>query len=370
MRPLHRKPPTTASRRPPRLVAVGFQGFGNVGDEAILCGLEVLLHGAATFDVIVAGTVARVWAAPRARRIHPWKLMPTPAAIRLIRRNDGLVISGGGLVNDYWPLVIPRYLAWVLAARLTGRPVVWAGVGVGPVRRLPWRVLAGIALGLSTSVIVRDEASELAAHGLLPAARVVMGADPAFALEAPSPADRSGVAFIIRSPAPGDEPQEERLVRALASAVTALHARGVPVDILTMHPSEDGAISAALRSALSDKVRETVSLAPLPANPAAAVAALGAYEVLVSTRLHGLILGAVAGVPSVAVVYDPKVGAAAELLGLADVAIPLGEVATARVLEAVATLGDPVRGEQLAEHLRVQQDRLTVIRDAILRTMA
>ena len=30
-------PPT---KHLPRLMAVGFQGFGNVGDEAILCGLE------------------------------------------------------------------------------------------------------------------------------------------------------------------------------------------------------------------------------------------------------------------------------------------------------------------------------------------
>ena len=148
------------TRRLPRLIAVGFQGFGNVGDEAILCGLERLLDGAATFDTIVAGTVGPVWGANGARRIHPWRLLPTPAAMRRIRRSDGLIISGGGLVNDYWPLVIPRYLSWVLAARLLGRPVVWAGIGVGPVRRRPWRILGGFAFALSSAVIVRDRASE------------------------------------------------------------------------------------------------------------------------------------------------------------------------------------------------------------------
>ena len=365
-----RGPMDPAPKRSPRLVAVGFQGFGNVGDEAILCGLERLLEGAATFEAIVAGTVAPVWGAPGARRVHPWKLMPTPAAMRLIRRSDGLVISGGGLVHDYWPLVIPRYLGWVLAARLMGRPVVWAGVGVGPVRRAPWRVLAGLAFALSTSVLVRDRASESAALGLLPAATVVMAADPAFAMEATPRAVRSGIGFIVRSPAPGDESHLTRLVDALATAITALHQRGVSVDILTMHPSEDGAMTTALQAVLSDEVRKAVGIRPLPADPYAAAAELGAYEVLVSTRLHGLILGAVVGVPSVPIVYDAKVAAAAELLGLSDVAIPLAEVTPTRVDEAIAILADPRRADQLAERLRGQRDRLAVIRDTIARVTA
>ena len=361
------RPSHPAATRSPRLVAVGFQGFGNVGDEAILCGLERLLEGAATFDAIIAGTVAPVWGAPAARRVHPWKLMPTPATMRLIRRSDGLVISGGGLVNDYWPLVIPRYLAWVLAARLMGRPVVWAGVGVGPVRRIPWRILGGIAFALSTSTLVRDRASETAAHGLLPAARVVVAADPAFAMEVMPRAVRSGVGIIIRSPAPRSEPQFERLVDALASAIIALHGRGTRVDILTMHPSEDGAITAALHSALSNEARRAVGIRPLPADPYEAAAALGAYEIIVSTRLHGLILGAVVGVPSVAIVYDAKVRAAAELLGLSDVAIPLAELTAARLENAIDILADHRRAEQLAERLSGQRDRLTIIRDTIAR---
>ncbi len=356
-----------AATRLPRLVAVGFQGFGNVGDEAILCGLERLLEGAASFDAIIAGTVAPVWGAPGARRVHPWKLMPTPAAMRLIRRSDGLVISGGGLVNDYWPVVIPRYLAWVLAARLMGRPVVWAGVGVGPVRRAPWRILGGLAFALSTSVLVRDRASELAARGLLPAAVVAVAADPAFAMEVPPRAGGSGVGFIVRSPAPGDEIHLERLVDSLASVVLALHARGEQVEILTMHASEDGAMTAALYAALSDEARQTVAMRPLPPDPHQAAVALGAYKVLVSSRMHGLILGALVGVPSVAIVVDAKVAAAADLLGLSDVAIPLAEVTPRRVDEAIAILADPRRAEQLAERLRGQRDRLAIIRDTIVR---
>jgi len=357
--------------RLPRLVLVGFQGFGNVGDEAILCGLERLLAGAATLDTIVAGTVAPVWGAATARRVHPWKLLPTPAAVRLIRRSDGLVISGGGLVHDYWPLVIPRYLAWVLAGRLTGRPVVWAGVGVGPVRRAPWRILAGIAFALSSSVIVRDRVSAAAARGFRPAARVVVAADPAFAMDGDPRRTGAGVGIIVRSPAPGDEHHLERLVGSLAATVRTLRDRGVPVDILTMHPAEDGAIADAMIAALREGGSAVdVEVRALPADPNEAVVALGAYTVLVSTRLHGLILGAIVGVPSVPIVYDPKVAAAAELLGLSDVAIPLSELTATRIDAAIDILADPGRGELLALALREQRQQLTIIRDTITRLTA
>ena len=363
--------PRPATRPPARLVAVGFQGFGNVGDEAILCGLERLLDGVATLDVIVAGTVAPVVAARTSRRIHPWKLLPTPAALRLIRRADAVVISGGGLVNDYWPLVIPRYLAWVVAARLMGRPVVWAGVGVGPVRRRPWRLLAGIAFALSNAVVVRDRASETAAARLLPAARVRVAADPAFALR--GPADRpagSGVGVIVRSPAPGDERHLGRLVAALAGTITGLVGRGVKVDVLTMHPAEDRAIRTALQAALAGGIGAGVEITALPDDPNAAATALASYAALVSTRLHGIILGAVVGVPSVAIVYDPKVGAVAELLGLADVAIPLAEVTSDTIDAALAAIADRSRIADLATRLDIQRDRLNVIRDAIVEVVA
>lgn len=363
--------PRTASKPPARLLAVGFQGFGNVGDEAILCGLERLLEGVATLDVIVAGTVAPVVAARTAPRIHPWKLLPTPAALRQIRRADAVVISGGGLVNDYWPLVIPRYLAWVVAARLMGRPVVWAGVGVGPVRRRPWRLLAGIAFALSNAVVVRDRASETAGDRLLPSARVRVAADPAFALR--GPADRpagSGVCVIVRSPAPGCERHLGRLVAALAGTITGLVGRGVRVDVLTMHPAEDQAIRTALEAALASGVGTGVRISALPDDPNAAAVALASYTALVSARLHGIILGAVAGVPSVAIVYDSKVGAAAEILGLADVAIPLAEVSSERIDAALAAIARPTRIADLGARLALQRDRLNVIRDAIVEVVA
>lgn len=362
--------PNPPAKRLPRLIAVGFQGFGNVGDEAILCGLERLLEGAATLDVIVAGTVAPVRAAPAARRIHPWKLLPTPVALRAIRRADAVVIAGGGLVNDYWPLVIPRYLAWVLATRLMGRPVVWAGVGVGPVRRRAWRLLAGIAFALSNAVVVRDRASEEAAAGLVPSARVQVAADPAFALSGPAnQAAGSGVGVIVRSPAPGDERHLERLVAGLAATITGLVERGVRVDVLTMHPAEDQAIRTALREALAGGAGKAVQIDDLSDDPNTAAAALGSYAALVSARLHGIILGAVAGVPSVAIVYDAKVGAAAELLGLADVAIPLAELTSARIDAALATLADPSRDVEFGSRLELQRDRLNVIRDTLVKVV-
>jgi hypothetical protein len=70
-------------------------------------------------------------------------------------------------------------------------------------------------------------------------------------------------------------------------------------------------------------------------------------------------------VPAVPIVYDAKVAAAADVLGLSDVAIPLSELTATRIDAAIDTLADPARADQLAAAVRDQCARLTVIRDTI-----
>ena len=88
----------------------------------------------------------------------------------------------------------------------------------------------------------------------------------------------------------------------------------------------------------------------LPPDPKVAMALFGTFERLVTVRLHGLILGALAGAPSVAIGYDQKVVEAANLLGLGDVAVAL-DGATATALEdALDRLaGDPDRRQRLRD---------------------
>ena len=299
---------------------------------------------------------------PAAARVRTTRYLPSIAAWGALRRADALMISGGGLMNDYWPTVIPRYLAWCLVGRLAGCRVVWVGAGVGPVRRRVWRWLAGLAFMASRVVLVRDQASEDWVRRCHRGAKVRIIADPAFFLPVIPATDPvpSGVAIVARGPTPVDTALTDDLVRSLALLATTLRARGERVELISMQPDEDRAFIGSIQEAVAAQRGTALPVTWLPPDPTTALALFATFDRLVTVRLHGLILGALAGVPSVAIGYDQKVVQAATLLGLNDVAVAV-DGATATALEdALDRLAsDPGRRDKVREAI-----------DAILATRA
>src|SRR5438105_4709078 len=80
---------------------VGYYGFGNVGDEAILSTILTEFHASRPQAriVVASGDPAQTSAAHRVEAI-PWNDM---AAIhRAVQACDLVLIGGGGLFHDYW----------------------------------------------------------------------------------------------------------------------------------------------------------------------------------------------------------------------------------------------------------------------------
>jgi polysaccharide pyruvyl transferase WcaK-like protein len=341
--------------RPRRAAIVGFIGFGNLGDELILAGIERLLAPIPIEVAILFGgpSLDETAAFPGASRRTPWRHLPTPRAIRDLRRVDLLVVSGGGLINDHWPLLIPRYVAWVVAARMAGIPVAWIGVGVGPIRRRAWRWLARLAARLSGPVLVRDERSARLLGGVDNGVGVMP--DPVLFLDPPAPArPRPVMGLVVREPVHGREPDAAALIELLARFAAAGRAAGLLPRLLLMDPAADRAFArrVADRLARDGDCPPADTMGP---SVARAWQQLGELQVVVSVRLHGVLLAAAAGVPCVPIAYDDKVTAAAERLGLADVVVaPAGvdDAAVARVLTAV----------QQPDRARLVADRVSALR--------
>ena len=169
---------------------------------------------------IFAGGRDMVVGFPAAARIRTARHLPTITAWRALRQVDALVISGGGLINDYWPAVIPRYVAWCrgrTARRLPGDldrsrcrpdpPTPLAVVGRPGVSGQPRRPRPGSG--------VRRLGPALLSRGTV---RVI--ADPAFFLPVAPAADATpnGVAIVARGPTPVDAALTDDFVRSLATA--------------------------------------------------------------------------------------------------------------------------------------------------------
>ena len=352
--------------RPIRAAVFGFQGLGNLGDEMILAGIEKLLAPLPIMVTTLFGgpRLAETPAYQGASRHTTWRLMPTPNAMRLLGRHDLFMVGGGGLINDHWPGLIPRMLLWIVAARLRGARVVWMGVGVGPIRRRAWRPLARLAARLSETVLVRDEPSARLLGG--PSRRIRVIPDPALFLDAPRHrASDNRLGMIVRPPVEDREPHATRLVETLAAFAAAGRSAGLRPQLLMMAPAVDAAFAERVADRLA-RDGDRPAIEALPTAPDAALRHVAALRAVVSVRLHGVFLSAVAGVPCVPIGYDIKVAAAAERLGLGDLVADPNRQDHGEAARALSAAQDPERITEVARRVSVLRGQADGIRNVLV----
>ena len=305
-----------------RWLVSGYYGADNLGDEALLAGLlgSLRKRGARHLSVLSLDPGA-TRAAHHVLARH--RLVGLPAALL---RSDVLVSGGGGLLQDATSRrSLDYYLGVIRAARVLGRRVVVFGQSLGPLsdegRRRVQGALQGVPLGL------RDAPSLALATTLGLAAQPV--ADAALTLAAPSGRARDALVLVPR----GGEPWATETLRRLAADAAA---QGMQVEVLACQPSHDDAEVERLMAALP-------GLRRLPSGPpSSALAALAGARLVVSVRLHGLVLATVAGVPHAGLSYDPKVAGYAERSGAPVWAVPrTAEAAAATAAALAAVLRSP-----------------------------
>jgi polysaccharide pyruvyl transferase WcaK-like protein len=228
------------------------------------------------------------------------------------RRMDGLVLGGGGLLQDETSGAnLPYHLAPVLAARV---PVAGVGLGAGPLTTRIGRSLTRRALARTVALSVRDVASADLVAGI-GARRPIVAADLALNLPRPEVEvedvlvaslrpwgggrHRLPVALRRRSAAAVDETHAARAAAALDAAA---ERTGLAVRLVALEPPKD----APLLHAVAERLRSPVEvLRPAPLDVPAVV---GAGRVVVAMRYHAGIAAALAGRPAVLLGYSPKVG--------------------------------------------------------------
>lgn len=284
-----------------RVLLSGYYGFGNLGDEAILAGLGGALAARGHTPVVLSGDPAGT------ERLHSFearhRTWGLPAALVSA---DAVVSGGGGLLQDATSgRSLSYYLSVLRLARLAGRRTAVYGQSLGPLsargRDRLGRALRGLPLFL------RDRPSLALAADLGLAAQLVGDAalllgPPGSSAAAParsSERDRSEepAGPILLIPRGGFDAYNDALV-LLAQQLTALDR---PLALMTLHPAEDLAPAARISEAAAGVEQWDA------ATPWQALEQISAAQLVVSARLHGCILAAVAGTPFVGLSYDPKV---------------------------------------------------------------
>ena len=309
---------------PLEIATLGYVGFDNLGDEAILAGIAGALRSREIFG---NASITALTASPeRTRILHPG-LAPRPrgslrSLASRLKGTDLFILGGGSLFQDATSI---RSVAWyALAARIArtrARRVLWWGHGIGPLRsRWSRRMVATVARN-ADAITVRDPASAelLKVCGHQGSIEVVP--DPAYLLDPPTPAAlREGTVVAWR--AWGDRTGPP------AGAGFVGPVRGI-----AMHPGDESSLPAGDRldwMAWNDPLTKVVS-------------SLAGARMVVAVRLHALVFSVVARTPFVAVSYDPKVTALAKATGQGDVCVPIEDCdadALRRAIENVEATWD------------------------------
>lgn len=296
-----------------RVLASGYYGFRNLGDDAILLSLRDRVQ-----EQMPGATLAALSKRPEetqekcgveaADRFSPF------AVWREMKRCTLFLSGGGSLLQDSTSTrSLLYYIALIRMAKRCGKRVMFYANGIGPVREEKNRRRVRKAAELADCITLRDEISlqELRDMGV-ENPNVFLTADPVYAMRGGDrekgrgrltalgvPADRPVIGVSIRF-AKGTETRLDEFARFCDMA-----AQRASVVFLVMQQGSDDAACGAVRA----RMKEASWIVDAPYDPQGMMGMLACMDAVVSTRLHSIIFAAHERVPVLGVVYDPKVKA-------------------------------------------------------------
>jgi polysaccharide pyruvyl transferase CsaB len=309
-------------RRRYSVVMSGYYGFGNAGDEAILQSIHQNIE---SLGGDIAVTVLS--SDPEDTKIrygyHSVNRFAFIDVLKTLRRCDALVSGGGSLLQDHTSTrSLLYYLMIILAAELYRKKVMIYANGIGPVRKRINRALVRRIVGRADVITLRDAVSAQELHSMgVRREDIRVTADPVFTLSGLPAEEATGL--LTKSGIPSERPYVcisvrnwnaigmfKTLIAALCDHIADVYGR--TVILIAMQTPNDIAVSYEVARLMKNEayVLDTRYTAQQ------IMGIIGGADFVLAMRLHTLIFSARMCVPLIGMVYDPKVAAYVEALGM------------------------------------------------------
>ena len=307
---------------------LGYYGYGNTGDEAILESIITLLNKFIPCKFIVftenpevVCTTHNVQAVYSSRH----KIFKNFVEIvQTLSKSDLFIYGGGGILGGSYRQTL-SWMSKILLAKMLGKPTVIYAVGVDHNFHKKLEGLKKIIINRAVDLIsVRDEESKNILENI-GIRKVYLTSDPALCLE---PADSSRVQEILHEEniIPGayhsigislrgtyidqlfpNEAAYNRFKKICANVidhiVTNLNANVVFIPM--RYTPSDNKIAFEIIEMVQHK--EHAHVITEIYTPQEIMGILGRMDMVIGMRLHSLILASALSIPIVGIVYDPKV---------------------------------------------------------------
>lgn len=297
------------------VVLSGYYGFDNVGDDAILLSIiQSLKKWQNDIEItVLSNNPAATEQTYGVKAVNRWKMKEIR---QLLKTADGLISGGGSLMQDQTSVKsIPYYAGVIQIAKWLKKPVFVYAQGMGPVNRPLSKFIVRKVFNKVEQITVRDKASQalLTEIGVRKEALIVP--DPVMGLngsdfrcdwlEKVALAPKSYIAVSVR-----DWPSTVAYKEKIAHSLDELARQGEQIVFLPMHGEHDFVTSQEVAGLM----KETSLTAPAELSIEEKIAVIGQSQLLIGMRLHSLIFSAIYATPFIAISYDPKIDAFADIV--------------------------------------------------------
>ena len=281
------------------------------------------------------------------------------AAVRVVQSLDRMIIPGGGALDEFWggPWGHPWALfKWSVLCRAYGIPVFFVSIGKSSLERPLSRFFVRVALSSAEYRSYRDQESKSAVQSIIDARNDPVFPDLAFSFPAPvtQPAcgTGSGHGRLVVGVSPiaycdprfwpiKDERRYAAYLRLLAEVVEWLLKERHQIvffatdgpDVTTIHD---------VQAMIAGSSIDTTSVQTLPGPPEQTTDGLlkeiCRADLIIASRLHGLILSHLIATPALALSYDPKVDVHMSEIGQKQYCLKVDQLRAQTVIERFGAL--------------------------------
>jgi polysaccharide pyruvyl transferase WcaK-like protein len=288
------------------------------------------------------------------------------SALRIMRRFDLLIVSGGGqLTGKSGPWGFPYgILSWFLAARLTGTRRMFLNVGAGPLTEPLTKFFVLRALNAANYVSFRDEPSQALARRIGFQGKSCVFPDNVYSLDldlslkSVSSVNRNGKPVVGIAPLAypsrsfhiaNHKAEYDALIQKFAAFTSSLLQSGYDVELFGTDVGEDPATIEDLRTVLRD--RYDIRTRPYSPTPWVddLLRNMSGMDYVVTCRFHAVVFAHLLNKPILAISPHPKVSDHMAALGLSQYCVDIETFDPCRLTE---------RFEELVRDRHNIEDRL------------
>jgi len=365
-----------------KIMISGYYGFNNTGDEAILTSMvRAFKEKIPQIKIVVLSQnplqTSQTYQVKAINRLH------LVSILNHLRDTSLFISGGGGLLQDStgkgWSILY--YLGLILGAKIFRVPVMIYAQGVGPANKQINKKLMKWILNKVDLITVRDNPSKELLENLgVVNPSIYVNSDPSFLLRRKDTTDIMDkyphlreLIYLNNSPVIGISVREYKENRKDLRGTFAKIADDlienykVKIIFLPFKFDEDVHISEEILSLMKNKNQANVLKTRL--EPEELLSLLSRLSLMVGVRLHSIIFSTMAGIPFIALNYDPKVKNFVENLGLFELLLELDNTSLKNFKEKIKYIreNDDRIKKILSKKVKILQERALSNNDLVFK---